>query len=375
MDFRLPEDHVALVDLARTIIREHCAPDRLTRLEQDGGWLDRDLWSSLASSGILGATLPVDVGGASLDSLATHGLLREVGAAAAHVPFYETVVLGARVIDRCASPDLRAAVLTGVVSGSVILTAALEDEAGADAARPTTSAEPNGEGWVLHGRKIAVPCATIADHLVVSAVDPDGRTLLALIAAGSEGLQIDAQKTPSDVPHGRILLDGVVIGAESVLAHAAAADEALADLLSHARVGLASMQDGLVAQAVTMAAEHTSTREQFGRPIATFQAVRQRVADARIASEMLALTSLQAAWMLADGLPATDEVLIAKWWAGEAGHVAMHAVQHVHGGIGVDREYPLHRLFGRAKSHEFSLGTSSHQLRDLGARIASSVTA
>jgi alkylation response protein AidB-like acyl-CoA dehydrogenase len=123
-------------------------------------------------------------------------------------------------------------------------------------------------------------------------------------------------------------------------------------------------------RAVERAAAYTSEREQFGRPVATFQAVGHRVADAYIDAEALRLTALQAAWRLAEGLPAADEVTIAKWWAADAGHRVLYAVHHVHGGVGVDHSYGLHRYFGWAKRIEFALGGATDQLLALGATLA-----
>ena len=92
-------------------------------------------------------------------------------------------------------------------------------------------------------------------------------------------------------------------------------------------------------------AEYTKTREQFGKPIATFQAVGQRAADAYVDAEAVRLTAWQAAWRLSEGLPADDELATAKYWAAEGGQRVVHAAVHLHGGVGVDRDYPLHRYF------------------------------
>jgi alkylation response protein AidB-like acyl-CoA dehydrogenase len=118
-----------------------------------------------------------------------------------------------------------------------------------------------------------------------------------------------------------------------------------------------------------MTAEYTTGREQFNRPIATFQAVQQRAADAYIDLEAIRLTTWQALYLLGEGLPAEDEVTIAKFWAAEGGqHVAV-AAQHLHGGIGVDVDYPLHRYFTWSKHIELMLGSAPHQLARLGSVI------
>ena len=105
-----------------------------------------------------------------------------------------------------------------------------------------------------------------------------------------------------------------------------------------------------------------SERQQFGRPIGTFQAVQHRLADCYIDIEALRSTYLRAVWALDQELPATAEVLAAKWWAAQAGHRVTHAVQHVHGGLGADVEYPVHAFFLYAKQLEMTLGGATQPL-------------
>ena len=114
-------------------------------------------------------------------------------------------------------------------------------------------------------------------------------------------------------------------------------------------------------------AEYTKTREQFGKPIATFQAVGQRAADAYVDAEAIRLTAWQAAWRIAEGLPADKEIAVAKFWAADGGQRVVHAAVHLHGGVGVDREYPLHRFFLNTKHIELTLGGATDQLLRLGA--------
>jgi alkylation response protein AidB-like acyl-CoA dehydrogenase len=119
-----------------------------------------------------------------------------------------------------------------------------------------------------------------------------------------------------------------------------------------------------------MTAAYLSEREQFGRPLGKFQAVQQRVADAYIDVEAMRWTMWQASWLIDEGVPASDEVAIAKYWAAEGGHRVLAAAQHLHGGIGVDIEYPLHRYTLGAKHLELTLGGSSRHLARLGASMA-----
>jgi alkylation response protein AidB-like acyl-CoA dehydrogenase len=135
--------------------------------------------------------------------------------------------------------------------------------------------------------------------------------------------------------------------------------------------GLCATQAGICAEALRLTAAHVSEREQFGQKIATFQAVAQRAADAFIDTEAITLTSRQATWLLANGRDGADEALdSAKFWAAEGGFRVAHAAQHLHGGIGVDQEYPLFRYFRMARQTELTLGGAALHLRQLGERIA-----
>ncbi len=141
-------------------------------------------------------------------------------------------------------------------------------------------------------------------------------------------------------------------------------------LVQRSTAALALAQAGAAAASLALVAEYTKTREQFGKPIATFQAVGQRAADAYVDTEAIRLTAWQAAWRIDQGLPADREVAIAKFWAADGGQRVVHAAVHLHGGVGVDREYPLHRYFLMTKHIELTLGGATEQLLHLGAALA-----
>jgi 3-oxocholest-4-en-26-oyl-CoA dehydrogenase beta subunit len=131
------------------------------------------------------------------------------------------------------------------------------------------------------------------------------------------------------------------------------------------------VQSGVIERALELTAEHARSRVQFGRPIGSFQAVTQRLADAYIDTEAVRLTMWQAAWLLASGDHAADvAVATAKFWAADAGHRVAHTAVHVHGGVGIDTSYPVHRYFVAAKHNEFALGGATAQLRRIGAALA-----
>ena len=143
-------------------------------------------------------------------------------------------------------------------------------------------------------------------------------------------------------------------------------DGSIESLHTRALVGLCAIQLGVAERALRMAAAYTTEREQFGRPIGSFQAVQQRLADAFIDVEAIRWTTWHAAWLIAHDRPADRAARIAKFWAAEAGARVAASAQHVHGGIGIDTTYPLHRYFLWAKHNELALGSATAQLARLG---------
>jgi alkylation response protein AidB-like acyl-CoA dehydrogenase len=203
---------------------------------------------------------------------------------------------------------------------------------------------------------------------VIAAGDPE--LGLFLVPVDAEGVRRERQGTTTGTPDARIVVAGVRLGDEAVLGPVDAAGTALSWLVDHAVVACCAVMSGLAAEAVRITGEYTSTREQFGRAIATFQAVGQRAADAYVDAQAIRLTMLQAAWRLAAGFPADREVAVAKYFASLGGQRVVHAAAHLHGGVGVDRDYPLHRYFLLAKQLELLLGGATRQLVRLGGILA-----
>ena len=366
MDFTLTEEQIAVRDLAAQILDDLTTQERLGSLDDPG--FDAEAWRALAQSGLLGVALPEDAGGGGQGFLAAHLLLEAVGAHAAPLPLWETIVLGAMPLAQFGSGALASRWLPGVIDGTALLTAAVTEDGAGDPAQPRTLARRRDGGWELEGTKSGVPFGAIAHAIVVPAATEEGAVGLWLVAADANGVTVTPQEVITGAPYAEVTLDRVVVDDEMLLGPLDGA--AVTWLLDRAAAGLASLTSGMCTAVLRMSAEYTSRREQFGRPVATFQAVAQRVADAYIDTEAIQLTSLQAAWRLSEGLPAGDEVAVAKWWATQAGHRVVHAAQHVHGGVGVDREYPLPRYFAAVKQHEFLLGGGTPQLLRLGAAMA-----
>jgi alkylation response protein AidB-like acyl-CoA dehydrogenase len=215
-----------------------------------------------------------------------------------------------------------------------------------------------------------VPLVARARRVLVPASLADGRVVVLLVEPSAPGVTVRAQTATSGQPQGELELTDVVVAAGDVLAGPERGAEVLDWVLDRALVGVAATALGVSGRALAMSAEYTAGRVQFGRPIATFQAVGHRLADAYVDVEAMRLTTLQAVWLLDSGLPASTEAAVAKWWAAEGGHRVAHAAQHVHGGVGVDVEYPLSRYFRWSKQLELTLGSAQAQLLRLGAHLA-----
>lgn len=383
MDFDYGEEQEAVRQLADRILSERSTHERLKAVEQAAGPegpFDRELWGELATAGLLGIALPEDVGGAGLDFVAACLVVEAVGRTAAHVPAVEVLAYAAPAIDRFGTPEQRREWLPGLAAGELVATATMAELVGdvvvPGAAAPATTATPlDGGGWRLDGTKACVPAGLLADLLLVPAtvLGVDGRPAgvgVFLLSANAMGVTRTRQDGPA-LPEALVELHGVEVRQDALLGEGGADGREVVGFVTERAIAALCVQEaGVCAAALALTAEYAKTREQFGKPIATFQAVGQRAADAYVDTEAIRLTAWQAAWRLAEGLPAAAELAVAKYWAAEGGQRVVHAAAHLHGGVGVDRDYPLHRFFLLTEQIEFSLGGARDSLARLGALLA-----
>jgi acyl-CoA dehydrogenase len=371
MDFSFTEEQEAVRELSDRIFSDLSTHERLRELESEPGGdrFDRRLWSELASAGLLGIGLPEEVGGAGLGFLAVAILAEATGRTAACVPVIETLAAAAPAIAAFGSDDQRSRWLPGVVAGDVVLSTALV-EPGARPEDPAVVAEPDGDGWRLRGTKGFVASGTVADAVLVPARLASGGLGVFVVETSAEGVSRERQDANTGRPMAVLSLSDVRVGPEAMLGSAADGPAVVAWLVQRTTAAMAMAEAGAVTAAVALVADYTKSREQFGKAIATFQAVGQRAADAYVDAEAIRLTAWQAAWRIAEGMPADKEVAVAKFWAADGGQRVVHAAVHLHGGVGVDRDYPLHRYFLLTKHYELLLGGATEQLLGLGAVLA-----
>ncbi|HXY43695.1 MAG TPA: acyl-CoA dehydrogenase [Acidimicrobiales bacterium] len=374
MDFELDDDQKALSELAARILADRSTPARLKSTEDEaaagGDGVDHVLWGQLASAGLLAAPLAEDGGGAGMGLLGACAVLEEVGRRLAPVPYLESV-LSALAIERFGPAGLRKAVAE-VGAGSLVITPALA-EAQAPPRRPAATARPAGDGFMLEGEKICVPAGLAAGAYLVPVTLPTGSSGVVLVEAGAAGLERERQDTTTGRPEARLRLSSVAAPAGALLGSETSEEADVLDwLVDRVTAALCVAAAGCLQEALRITASYVKERKQFDRVLASFQAVGQRAADAFIDTLGVRLTAWQAAWRLSAGLPASAEVTIAKYWASEAGQRVVHTCQHLHGGIGMDRDYPVHRYFLAAKQVDLALGGAAPQLAELGQAIAAS---
>ena len=368
MNFDLSEEQEAVRGLAEQIFQGSATVERVKAIEASDERIDRDLWRALAAANVLGLALPEDVGGSGLGMIELCLVLEQQGRVVAPVPLWATVVCAALPIAEHGTPAQRERWLPGIVAGDVIATAALAETGVNDPFRSGVRATRDGDEWRLDGFKPSVPAGHVADVVLVPAATDDGIAVF-LVEAAAEGLARDIAPTTDRSLVAHLHFEGVCA---DPLGDAATGERTLAWTVDRALLGLSAIQVGVCEAALVMAATYTNGRTQFDRPLASFQGAQLKAADAYIDTEGIRVTMLQAAWKVDAGRDASTDVLVAKWWASEAGQHAVHVTQHLHGGMGADIDYPVHRYFLWGKQIEDTLGGASVQLARLGRALAES---
>lgn len=356
MDFTPTEEQTAAVELAARIFGDLATHERLRDAGTDS---DAGLWKALCAAGLPGAVEETGLLGLVL-------LAEEQGRTTAQVPFTASCVYGLLTVARHGTEEQRARLLPGLRDGTTVVT-------GAFPGTGTGTVRVDGDGR-LAGTVDWVPWLRDATHVLV----PDEEHALWWVPTA------EASVTPVELTApwaaGRLVLDGArgeriggVRGGHKGSAPGERRMEgvgAYEDVLAMARIAFAGLQAGVCAGSLARAVAHTSVREQFGRPLATRQAVRLRAADAHMDTEAIRVTAYEAAWRHDQGLPAAEQALTAAWWASEAGKRVVHTGQHLHGGTGADLDHPVHRHFLWGRQLDAYLGCGTELLAELGNVIA-----
>ncbi|MET8678395.1 acyl-CoA dehydrogenase family protein [Streptomyces sp. NPDC004647] len=378
MDFTFTEEQQAAVEAAKAVF-SGVAPDSVPSPALAPGAVsedfDRPLWHRLARADLLSLVLDPRHGGAGLDPVALCLVLRESAKVLARVPLLETGA-AALTLRAHAGAELCDDLLPKVGRGELVLTVASNGRTGHDPAELAVEARQDGDGWILDGVQTAVPWAQTADLVVVPSRTDGGHTVLALVPRGHDGVALADQVSTNGERYAEVRLDAVRLPARDVLTE----DGAWEWLRALLATGTCALALGLGQGVLGMTSEYTSKREQFGFPVATFQAVAVQAADRYTDLRAMEVTLWQAAWRLAASqggdtgaggpLPPAGDMAVAKIWASEGVRRVVQTAQHLHGGFGADTNYPLHRYHAWAKQLELSLGPAAAHEEALGDLLA-----
>ncbi|WP_432149363.1 acyl-CoA dehydrogenase family protein [Streptomyces sp. bgisy029] len=339
MDFTPSEEQSAAQGLAARIFGDLATHERLAAA---GTGTDAELWKELCAAGLPGAVEDIGLLGLVL-------LLEEQGRTTAQVPLAATCVYGLLAVAGHGTAEQRERLLPALRDGTAVATGAL----------PVHGEVRSVEG-ALYGVVPWVPWLRDATHVLVA----DGERELWIVDARAAGVSVVPVETTAPWSAGRLGLDGV--RGESL----GTGPEACASVLAAGRTAFAGLQAGVCAGSLARAVQHTTTREQFGRPLSTNQGVLLRAADAHMDTEAIRVTAYEAAWRYDRQGDYAAQALIAAWWGSEAGRRVVHAGQHLHGGTGADLDHPVHRHFLWGRQLDAYLGCGAEILQELGLLIA-----
>ena len=372
MEFSFTDDQNAIRELAYQIFTDRATDEFLLSFSRQDATYDDELWNTLAEQGLLGIAVPEEFGGTGLGFTELCLVLEEQGRRVAPVPLFASLVLGGLPIAQFGSDAMKQTWLSAMASGEAKLSAAIAEANMNAALRKPVKAVQEGDNWVLTGERQMVADGAVANAIIVPAVDADGNKTAFVVDTSLDGVSLSAIPVGlSGERAANLSLDSVAVSSEAVLGEVGKGGEVVGWIEEYANVAHCALQVGVTEEAMKRTAAYLGEREQFGVPLGSFQALAMRMADSYIDVEAIRSTYWLALWRLSEGLDARAEVRAAKWWACEAAHRVVCTAQHLHGGIGADVEYPIHRFYLMAKQIAYSLGSAGSQLEKLGRLLAS----
>jgi alkylation response protein AidB-like acyl-CoA dehydrogenase len=365
MDFGFSEEQEMLRSSARDFLAKEAPMTYVRKMMEDEVGFTGDLWKKMADLGWMGLILPEQYGGSGLDFVDLIVVLEEMGRVVLPGPFFSTVVLGGVALLEGGS-ELKQALLPKLASGDLKVTLAqLEPTGRWDADGIQLAAKADGGGFVLTGTKLFVPDAHVADEMVVAARTPgskgrDGISLF-LVDARAAGITTTQLKTMDQTRKlAEVVLKDVRVPADRVLGKVGGGWALLDRIVDRGKVGLCAEMCGGAQRVLEMSVDYAKVREQFGKPIGSFQAIQHKCANMLVEVESSKSVTYYAAWAVAnDVAEAPLAAAMAKAYCSDAyRHVSGEGIQ-IHGGIGFTWEHDMHIYFKRAKSSEVTFGDAT----------------
>ncbi len=318
--------------------------------------LDRDnSWDALVAGGVTALAVPERLGGDGVGLPELSTALTEIGRHGTTGPALSVLGATAVLLD-LASDAQQDRFLAGVGKGSIV-TPALNEPGAALPDKPAAKLA----GGKLNGTKVGVPYAAQADWIVVTA-----DTGVVVVSPKADGVQATQTPTANHSDEYVVTFSDVVVSDDDILAGAQAKR---VNQLVLASIG--AFASGLVAGALRLTADYVANREQFGKPLSTFQTVAAQLAEVYIASRTLTLAATSVGWRLSEGLDADEDLDVLGYWLASQAPPAMQLCHHLHGGMGMDIAYPMDRYYSTIKDLARLLGGPSHRLELVGALCTS----
>ena len=365
MDLGLSEEQEMLRNFARDFLEKECPESLVREMEEDERGYTATLWQGMARQGWQGLIIPAEYGGTGMQFLDLCVLLEEFGRALVPGPFLSTAVLGAVPVMDAGSDAQKQESLPRVASGELVMTLALTEPSGRfEADAVTLSATKGDDAYVLNGTKLFVPDAHVADMLVVAARtggEGERGISLFLVDGAAPGLSTTVLKTIAADKQCEVRFEDVRVPAAALLGAEGEGWEALRGARRKATVAYCAYLVGLSQRDFEITVDYAKEREQFGRPIGSFQAIQHKAADMVTDVDASRFIMYRAAWAVSEDAPDQDlQVSMAKAWCSDASRRVVAHGQQIHGGIGFTKEYKIQLFFRRQKMAELMWGDGDH---------------
>lgn len=372
MDLGLNEAQQMLKNSAREFLDAECPTTYVREMEEDERGYTQEMWQKIAEQGWLGLIFPEQYGGIGLNFLDLSVLLEETGRVMMPGPLFSTVVMGGMTVLDAGSEEQKQELLPQIAEGQLIVTLALtEPSARWDAQGVETTATQSGGGWTISGTKLFVPNAHVSDTYVVAARTGDGEKdiSLFLVPRNTGGVSQTLLQTIASDRQSEIVLDNVSVPASALLGQVNKGWDTIEKVLAWGAIGKCAEMVGGAQEVLDMTVEYVKQRTQFGRPIGSFQAIQHHCANMATDVEGSRYITYQAAWHLSEGMPAKQEVAIAKAWVSDAYRRVCDLGHQCHGAIGFTKEHNMQLYSRRAKAAEVAFGDSDFHLEAVAQAI------
>ena len=380
MDLGLNEFQQMLRNSAREFLEAECPVTYVRDMERDERGYSPEIWSAMAGLGWLGLVFPEEYGGEGLGFVELAILLEEMGSALLPGPYFSTVVMAGVALAEAGSEAQKSEYLARIAQGQLIATMAITEPSGLWEPRGIEAvARRSEDGYVIRGVKLYVPNAHVSDYVIVAARTGEGETdpvsgygagvSLFIVPSNADGLSQTLLQTIASDRQSELVFDDVRVSESALLGDFNAGWDTVATVLRWGAVGKCAEMLGGAQRVLDMTVQYAKERMQFGRAIGSFQAVQHHAADMAADVDGCRYITYQAAWTLAQGLPADREVAMAKAWVSDAYQRVCALGHQSHGAVGFTREYDLQLYSRRAKAAELMFGDADFHLEAVASEI------